>query len=125
MEVAFEKIAKDVTLLLDKDFMMNIFAPISQNVGDFKKHLDHIFGEKQSFAFGTCNDDEKWLPFDELRAQLFYPTSRYICQTHAHDIACQLLPLLLTLFWLSSVARQGNVRLAVKRRRRAQRCKGN
>ncbi len=78
MESAFEKIALDGSLLIDEKFMMNIFDPIVSKLDNFARHLQYIFEEKESFAVGSRKREDKWLPFDELRAKLIYPISDYI-----------------------------------------------
>lgn len=88
MEAAFEEIAKDGSKLLDEDFMMNIFKEIIDKVALFRDYLQFMFEEKQSSPVGSRWEEDKVLPFDELRAAVFYPTRSDIRQTH--DTACRL-----------------------------------
>ncbi len=88
MEKAFEKIANDGEMKLDEEFMMNIFEPIVDQVEPFAEHLEFIFENKEGHVLGSREKANKWLPFDELRAELFFPTRNYVCQTHS--IACCL-----------------------------------
>ena len=88
MEEAFEKIANDGELILDEEFMMNIFEPIVDQVEPFAEYLEFIFENKEGNALGSRDKADKWFPFDELRAELFFPTRNYVRQTHS--IACRL-----------------------------------
>jgi hypothetical protein len=88
MEEAFEKIANDGEMMLDKEFMMNIFEPIADQVEPFAEYLEFIFENKEGHALGSREKVDKWLPFDELHAELLFPTQNYACQTHS--IACRL-----------------------------------
>ena len=88
MEEAFEKIANDGEMMLDKEFMMNIFEPIVDQVEPFAEYLEFIFENKEGQALGSRDKADKWLPFDELRAELFFPTRNYVRQTHS--ISCRL-----------------------------------
>jgi hypothetical protein len=87
-EEAFEKIANDGEIMLDKDFMMNIFEPIVDQVEPFAEYLEFIFENKEGHVFGSREKANKWLPYDELHAELFFPTRNYVRQTHS--IACHL-----------------------------------
>ncbi len=88
MEEAFEKIADDGEVMLDEEFMMNIFEPIVDQVEQFTEYLEFIFENKEGHVLGSRDKADKWLPFDELRTELFCPTWNYVHQTHS--IACQL-----------------------------------
>merc|ERR1712086_306158 len=68
--------------------MMNTFKPISDKVQLFADYLRMIFEEKRSRPIGSMLDNDKVLPYDLLRAQLFYPTRVDIRQSH--DPACRL-----------------------------------
>ncbi len=50
MEEAFEKIANDGGMMLDKEFMMNIFEPIVDQVEPFAEYLGFIFENKDRHA---------------------------------------------------------------------------
>ncbi len=88
MKEAFEKIANDGEMMLDEGFMMNIFEPIANQVEPFAEYLEFIFGNKEGHALGSREKADKWLPVDELHAELFFPTQNYVRQTHS--IACCL-----------------------------------
>ncbi len=88
MESAFENIVLDGSMLLDKEFMMDDVKPIVTKVDAFSGYLQYIFEQKESFIVGSRKSKDKWLPFDELQAELFYPTLDYIRQTHS--VSCHL-----------------------------------
>ncbi len=85
---AFSEIEDDGELILNEELMMNFFRPILDKISPFQECLQHIFEEKRSFALWSCKDDDQWLPFDELIAELFYPSVDYIRQSN--EIACEL-----------------------------------
>jgi hypothetical protein len=88
LEDAFIKISSDGALLLDEDFVMNIFSDIVEEVEPFDKYLNFMFNEKSSNPVGTWNRENKVKPYQLLRKELFYPTRKDIQQTY--DLTCQL-----------------------------------
>ena len=52
MEKTFSEITKDKNLMLDDDFMMNIFEPMAKKIKTFKEYLTYKFEERQSFPVG-------------------------------------------------------------------------
>ncbi len=68
--------------------MMNIFEPIVDQVEPFAEFFEFIFENKEGHSLGSREKADKWLPFDELCAELFFPTQNYVCQTHS--ITCRL-----------------------------------
>ena len=85
---AFALIEEDGEKLLDEDFMMNIFAPLYDQLPEFKEYLTWYFEEKASYPVGITNDEERILAMDEARAELFYPTQA--CNRQSND-ACHRL----------------------------------
>ena len=89
LEKAMISVSEDGELLLDEDFMMNIFSDIGDCVDPFADYITHLFEEKQSNGVsGSRRKEDKVLPFDLLRAELFYPTRAENRQTH--DMCCRL-----------------------------------
>jgi hypothetical protein len=88
LEDAFIKISSDGALLMDKDFVMNIFSDIVEEVELFDKYLNFMFNKKSSNPVGTRNRDHNVQPYQLLREELFYPTRKDIQQTY--DLTCQL-----------------------------------
>ena len=88
LEKAMEEVASDGLKFLDDDFIMNIFNEIVEQVDPFEEYLNYIFEEQQSYPVGSRDKDDAMLPFDQLRAELFYPERKENRRTH--DIACQL-----------------------------------
>ena len=48
MDKAFAEITTDGNLMLDDDFMMNIFEPLAKKIKPFKEYLTYMFEEQQS-----------------------------------------------------------------------------
>ncbi len=88
LEHVFSAIKQDCKLILNEEYMMNIFGPIVEKVPPFQKYLQHMFEEKQTFALGSRKGEDWWIPFDELIAELFYPTADYTCESN--KITCDL-----------------------------------
>ena len=89
IEKAMISVSEDGELLLDEDFMMNIFSDKEDCVDPFADYITHLFEEKQSNGVsGSRRKEDKVLPFDLLRAELFYPTRAENRQTH--DMCCRL-----------------------------------
>jgi hypothetical protein len=82
METAFESIIDAPELILDEDFMMGIFSKISEKVDPFQAYLSYMFEEKLSPNISRSTSiDDKVLPFDQIRAAVFYPDRVDIIQT--------------------------------------------
>jgi len=58
---------------------------LSDIIDPFREYLEFMFEDKLS---KTRWSDEKVLPWDHLRAAVFYPSRADIVQTH--DLCCQL-----------------------------------
>jgi hypothetical protein len=85
----FEEISKKRELLLDEDFIKDMFMEIADKVDPFATYLEFMFTEKESRIVGGMNsEDGKVLPYDELRAKLFYPARADIHQINI--FACRL-----------------------------------
>jgi hypothetical protein len=88
MEKAFEQILDNGELIFDEDFMMNqMFVELSETIDPFKRYLEFMFEEKLSRAIGG-KDEDKVLPWDLLRAAVFYPSRVDIMETD--DLTSQL-----------------------------------
>jgi hypothetical protein len=82
METAFESMIDAPELILDEDFMMGIFFKISEKVDPFQAYLSDMFKEKLSPNISRSTSiDDKVLPFDQIRAAVFYPDRVNIIQT--------------------------------------------
>ncbi len=81
LESAFMEIVNNPSLYLNEDFVMGIFSPIATKVTPLADYLKFMFEEKQTFALGSRKQDDLWLPYDELIAELFYPSRQYVRQT--------------------------------------------
>ena len=81
LEDAMEKIAGNGDLMLQEDFMMNIFHQLQDQIDPFDEYLTFVFEDKMSKPVsGSVALGDKVSPFDLLRAELFYPTKNHIQQ---------------------------------------------
>jgi hypothetical protein len=82
MESAFESIIDDPSKFLDEDFMMGLFTEITTKVDPFKAYLEYMFEEKLgNIVVNSTSDDDKILPYDQIRAAVFYPNRDDIRKT--------------------------------------------
>ena len=88
MKVAFLEVSEDGEMMLDEDFMMNIFKPIANKVKPFEDYLTMMFEEKTSYPICSFNKNDKGLSYDLLKLQLFYPTRVDI--RGSHELTCHL-----------------------------------
>ena len=70
---AFVKIESDPNHFFDKEFMTTIYKDVANKVKPFKEYLEYMFEENTCFPFGSKSPLKKILPWDLLRAELFYP----------------------------------------------------
>ena len=70
---AFVEIQSDGLLLLEQDFIVNIFSPLYNEIPPFKQSLDYHFEGKQGNVIGSNNEHDPVLAIDEAVAELFYP----------------------------------------------------
>ena len=82
------RIADDGEHILNEDYMMNIFKPISDTVTPLDEYLTMTFEEKRGNVLSSRLEEDKALPYDLLREELLYPTRAYVWQTVS--VACQL-----------------------------------
>lgn len=88
MEECFEGIVEDDMLMLDELYMIDMFSSIADKVDPFKDYLDFRFTQKLSKQVnGSKLIKDKVLPFDMLRAELFYSTQSNIHKTES--LVCQ------------------------------------
>ena len=99
LDAAFKKIIKKPELFLDDDFMMNIFKPIADKIPPFQDYLEHMFENKTSNPIGCWEEADKVIPYDEVRAAVFFPTRVDIRQTH--DLCLEL-----AVRWAASMRRE-------------------
>ena len=73
LHVAMLKVQANGSLLLDYDFIMNIFSPLYKELPDFKAYLNNYLKEKEGYAVGSKKDEDHVLAFDEALAEVFWP----------------------------------------------------
>ena len=57
-------------LILNEDYMMNIFKPIRDTVTPRDEYLTMMFEEKRGNVLSSRLEEDKVLPYDILRAEL-------------------------------------------------------
>ena len=82
MDKAFAEITKDGNLMLDDDFIMNIFEPLAKKIKPFKEYLTYIFEERHRCPVGSQSEEDKVYSYDLLRAELYFPMRKDILQSN-------------------------------------------
>ena len=67
-EEVFLRVADDGELILNEDYMMNIFKPVRDTVTPFDEYLTMMFEEKRGNVMSSRLEEDKVLPYDLLRA---------------------------------------------------------
>ena len=95
---AFVDVKGDGALLLDDNFIMNIFSPLYEEIPPLKEYLDYHFEEKEGNVIGSCKEHERVLAIDEAMAELFFPQKMENRQTteFCKDLAVGVATTLLT-----------------------------
>jgi len=94
---AFVEVESDGELMLDEDFIMNIFSPLYAELPELKEYLTYYFEEKESNVIGSCSQGNRVLAIDLAKCEVFYPTQIENQQTHdlcvnlAREVATCLL----------------------------------
>ena len=66
--------------------MIKVQHFVTNQVTPFKEYLDFMFEEKTSNPVGCWNEANKVLPYDLLRAAVFYPTRCDIRQSQDYSL---------------------------------------
>ena len=80
LEKAMIKISNDGSIMLCEAHMMSIFQPLIDTIPEFAEFVEFMFEHKESPTIIknesnlTDFNNSKVLPYDLLRAELFYPT---------------------------------------------------
>jgi hypothetical protein len=95
---AFQSIQDDGSLLLDHDYIMNIFSPLYVDIPPFQEYLDYYLREKEGNVVGSGAAEDRVLPIDEAMAELFWPQRVENRQTteYCHELAVGIAMTLLT-----------------------------
>ena len=77
--------------MINEDFMMGVFDGITKNLPPLQEYLDFMFENNQVSLEGSRKEDDKVLPWDLLRYELFYPTRKDIVYTHSFyiELTCE------------------------------------
>jgi hypothetical protein len=70
---AFVEVQCDGALLLDENYIMNIFSPLYDEIPPLKEFLDYHFVEKEGNVIGSCEKHEHVLAIDKAMAKLSFP----------------------------------------------------
>ncbi len=70
---AFVDVQGDGALMLDENFIMNIFSLLYEEIPPLKEYLDYHFEEKEGNVIGSHKQMESVLAIDEAMAELFFP----------------------------------------------------
>ena len=81
MDKASAEITNDGKLMLDDDFIMDIFEPLADKIKPFKEYLTNMFEDRQSCIVVLQAEEYKVYPYDFLRAELYFPTRKDILQS--------------------------------------------
>lgn len=82
MEDRFEAITEDGSWFLNEDYLMYIFSLIAKRVDPFACNHRSCLQKKLSMPIVKCLfDEDKVLTYNELHAELFYPSCIDIRQT--------------------------------------------
>ena len=82
MDKAFGIIVHDGSKIMNEQFMMSMFKKLTRKIPPFEQYLDYMFNEKQSNLVGPCTTEERVLPWDMVRTELFYPTRVDMIETN-------------------------------------------
>ena len=74
LHAAMSKVQSDGSLLLDYDFIMNIFSPLYEKLPEFKVYLDYHLEEKEGNVIGSSKPKDRVLAIDEALFEVFWPT---------------------------------------------------
>jgi hypothetical protein len=94
----FVEIQSDGSLLLEQDFIMNIFSPLYKEIPPLKQYLDYHFEEKEGNVIGSNKEHDCVLAIDKSMAELFYPQKMENWQTTEfyHELSVGVATTLLT-----------------------------
>jgi hypothetical protein len=70
---AFVEVQRDGSLMLDEEFIMNIFSFLYDELPPLKQYLDYHLEEKEGNVIGLRKEDDCVLAIDEAMAELFLP----------------------------------------------------
>ncbi len=95
---AFVEIQSDGLLLLDQEFIMNIFSPLYEEIPPLKQYLNYHFIEKEGNVIGSNKEHDPVLAIDKAMAELFYPQKMENRQTteFCHELSVGVATTLLT-----------------------------
>ena len=81
---ALVEIQADGALMIDEDYMMNIFSSLYEDLPELEQYLNYYFEEKELNVVGSKDKASRVLGIDIARAELFYPKQAANRQTSPH-----------------------------------------
>ncbi len=95
---SFVEIQSDGSLLLEQDFIMNIFSPLYKEIPPLKEYLNYHIEEKEGNVIGSNKEHDCVLAIDEAMAELFYPQKMENRQTteYCYELSVGVATTLLT-----------------------------
>jgi len=94
---AMLKVQSDGSLLMDYDFIMNIFSPLRNELPKLDDYLNYYLEEKEGDVVGSSKKEDRVLAIDEALAEVFWPTldsnreTTELCIELARGIATTIL----------------------------------
>ncbi len=94
----FVDVQGDGSLLLEENFIMNIFSPLYKEIPPLKQYLDYHFEEKEGNVIGSNKEHDCVLAIDKAMADLFFPQKMENHQTteFCHKLVVGVATILLT-----------------------------
>jgi hypothetical protein len=81
MDKAFNKVVTDGSKMMNEKFMMDMFSKLTRKIPPFADYLTYMFSEKRSNLVGPCTKEERVLPWEMVRSEMFYPTRVDLIET--------------------------------------------
>ncbi len=81
LHIAFVDVQGDGALMLDENFIMNIFSPLYEEILPLKEYLNYHFEEKEGNVIGSHKQMEHVLAINQAMAELFFPQKMENYQT--------------------------------------------
>lgn len=69
----FSEVQQDGSLLLNYDFIMNIFEPLYAQLPELEDYLNYYNEDKMGNTNSSCNEKERIRVIDEAMTELFWP----------------------------------------------------
>jgi hypothetical protein len=88
LHVAFSKVQEDPSLLLDYDFIMNIFEPLYGDLPELEEFLEFYREDKRVNVHGLYHPDDRIRVMDLAIAEVFFPAK--LCNRETTEFCIKL-----------------------------------